>query len=97
MAVQPLLPAQASGKQLMPYIGQVRGVNVGDWMVPLTAGQGTWRQSGAFRAADWHVVPKNLPKHLAATLSVKCVLLSWSVKQLACCFAWQQHKHHGLL
>ncbi len=42
-------------------------------MVPLTAGQGTWRQSGAFRAADWHIVPSSLPRHLAATLSVKCV------------------------
>ena len=45
-------------------------------MVPLTAGQGTWRQSGTFAAEQWHVVPNSLPKHLAATLSVKCVLLA---------------------
>lgn len=45
-------------------------------MVPLTAGQGTWRQTGTFRAEDWHVVPNSLPKHLAATLGVKCASLS---------------------
>ena len=80
----------------MPYIGQVRGVKEGDWMVPVTAGQGTWRQSGAFRADDWHVVPNSLPKHLAATLSVKYVLLQQSVKRLAWC-SGSSTDIHGLL
>lgn len=41
-------------------------------MVPLAAGQGTWRQIGTFPADNWYTVPNSVPKRLAATISVKC-------------------------
>lgn len=47
-------------------------VRVGDAVVPLDMGLGTWRQAGVVEAAALHAVPKSLPVEAAATMSVKC-------------------------
>lgn len=74
--IKPNLPAVAGneGVGIVRRVGsQVAGVSEGDWMVPLTAGQGTWRQFGTFTAENWYTVPNSVPKRLAATMSVNPV------------------------
>lgn len=44
---------------------------MGDWMVPLAASQGTWRQAGIFDSKLWTKIPKTLPLECAATLAIK--------------------------
>lgn len=48
-------------------------VKVGDAVVPLETGMGTWRQAGVLEAAALHAVPRGLPVDAAATMTVKCV------------------------
>lgn len=50
---------------------QVNGVAVGDWVVPLAASQGTWRETGVFDSNLWHKVPSTLPLECAASLAIK--------------------------
>lgn len=50
---------------------QVTNVRVGDAVVPLDSGMGTWRQAGVVEAAALHAVPKTLTVEAAATMSIK--------------------------
>ncbi|CAD7696606.1 unnamed protein product [Ostreobium quekettii] len=73
----PLLP------QSLPAVGGHEGVGeiisigakvsdltVGDWVVPLESGLGTWREAGVFKRTAWHKVPRDLPLESAATMSI---------------------------
>lgn len=74
--IKPALPAVGGneGVGVVQRVGsQVQCLAPGDWVVPLTAGQGTWRSSAAFPAANWHRVPDSLPLATAASLSVNPV------------------------
>lgn len=51
---------------------QVTNVRVGDAVVPLDTGLGTWRQAGVVEAAALHAVPSGLTVEAAATMAIKC-------------------------
>ncbi len=51
---------------------QVKSLSVGDHVVPLDTGLGTWRQAGVLDAAALHPVPQDLPLEAAATMTIKC-------------------------
>lgn len=74
--IRPPLPA-VGGNEGVGVIrevgGQVKGFARGDWVVPLIAGQGTWRRSAHFPANSWHRVPNGLPLATAACLGVNPV------------------------
>ena len=46
-------------------------MRVGDAVVPLDSGMGTWRQAAVVEAAELHAVPKALSVVAAATMSIK--------------------------
>lgn len=74
--IRPQLPAVGGneGVGVIREVGsQVKGLARGDWVVPLIAGQGTWRRSAHFLADGWHRVPNGLPLTTAACLSVNPV------------------------
>jgi len=48
----------------------VQGLNVGDRVITMKPGLGTWRTHGVFNAADLQSVPKDIKKEYAATVSV---------------------------
>lgn len=50
---------------------QVNNLKVGDQVVLLSAGSGTWRQRATFAADALHAVPRNLPIEAAATMCIK--------------------------
>lgn len=50
---------------------QVKGLEVGNHVVPILAGAGTWRQSATFAADALHAVPADLPIEAAATMCIK--------------------------
>ena len=58
-------------KNLHDLLTQVTNVMVGDAVVPLDTGLGTWRQAGVVEAAALHPVPRRLPVDAAATMTIK--------------------------
>jgi hypothetical protein len=51
---------------------QVSRLAVGDLVVPLQVGLGSWREAGVFPEEALHAVPGDLPLEVAATISIKC-------------------------
>ena len=53
------------------HLFQVKGLEVGNHVVPILAGAGTWRQRATFAADALHAVPTDLPIEAAATMCIK--------------------------
>ena len=51
---------------------QVIGLAVGDKVVPLHSGLGTWCQRGVYNSKCLHLIPPDLPLHASAMLCIKC-------------------------
>ncbi|GIL80846.1 hypothetical protein Vretimale_9439 [Volvox reticuliferus] len=72
--IQPPLPGAVPGHEGVAEVlavgPEVSGLSAGDWVVPLTPAQGTWRSAGTFSAAHWHKVPREIGLEAASTLII---------------------------
>mmetsp|Transcript_12320 Transcript_12320/g.24453 ORF Transcript_12320/g.24453 Transcript_12320/m.24453 type:complete len:353 (-) Transcript_12320:18-1076(-) len=69
----PSLPAVGGneGVASVTAVGdKVSGLSTGDWVIPATAGFGTWRSVAKCNASAVHKVPNDIPVEAAATLAV---------------------------
>ncbi|XP_044769868.1 enoyl-[acyl-carrier-protein] reductase, mitochondrial isoform X3 [Neomonachus schauinslandi] len=69
----PKLPAVGGNEgvgQVVAVGGSVTGVKPGDWVIPASAGLGTWQTEAVFSEEALISIPSDLPLQSAATLSV---------------------------
>ncbi len=50
---------------------QVERFKVGDRVVPIETGAGTWRTAGVWAQDGWYRIPRDIPIPAAATMSIK--------------------------
>jgi mitochondrial enoyl-[acyl-carrier protein] reductase / trans-2-enoyl-CoA reductase len=48
----------------------VKSLKAGDWVIPSAASTGTWRKQIVSSEDSWIQVPKDIPQHYAASISV---------------------------
>ncbi|KAM7099720.1 enoyl-[acyl-carrier-protein] reductase, mitochondrial isoform 3-T5 [Molossus nigricans] len=69
----PKLPAVGGNEgvgQVVAVGSSVTAVKPGDWVIPATAGLGTWRTEAVFSEEALLSIPSDIPLHSAATLGV---------------------------
>ncbi|KAF5834788.1 hypothetical protein DUNSADRAFT_8429 [Dunaliella salina] len=66
----PSIPGHEGVAEVVALGNKVSGFSVGDRVVPIHPGQGTWRTGGVFNAKHFWRVPRDLPLEAAATLCI---------------------------
>lgn len=75
LGVYPLQPPDAVGGhegvgEIVATGSDVKRLKVGDHVVPVGSGSGTWRTYGVYGEAMWHAVDKTLSLHDKATMLI---------------------------
>lgn len=66
----PAVPGNEGVGVVLEVGSDVTNIKIGDAVVPLETGLGTWRQAGVVEATALHAVPRGLPVDAAATMTI---------------------------